>query len=275
MLKTKLSREALLTTACIVLIVLHGFPRLDFNVTATTLTLLVLAALPVLRGMLTSFKGAGVEVSFRELTVHEQVFFFLDGIAAQQAWTFYSPRPDEKDLGPAFQHLVKELVTNNRARLVSRLRQWLDSPEPNLRWFAAEVIGFFRIEELRRAVRRRWEEADLDRTLEPWELNCLWASARFDALPYASLRDALLATRNADNRAWMLRAFEQMLASGGAKPEDVAGAPRELLRDGGEGAGEVVALLRDCPVLQEIAAASVSVSTAHSGVQPGAAGQPA
>ncbi|MEW5930787.1 MAG: hypothetical protein AB1941_25280 [Gemmatimonadota bacterium] len=275
MLKTKLSREALLTTACGVLIVLHGLPMKIFTVTPITLTLLVLAALPALRGMLTVFKGAGVEVNFRELTVHEQVFFFLDGIATQQAWTFYAPRADEQYLGPAFHHLVKELVTNNRTRLVARLRQWLDSPEPNLRWFAAEIIGFFRIEELRRVVRRHWEGADWNRTWEPWELNCVWASARFDAVPYASLREALLATRNRDNQAWILRAFEQMLAAGEARQEDIAETLRELLRDGGERAGEVVALLRDCPTLQGIAAASVSVPTASPGVQSEAMEQPA
>jgi len=183
--------------------------------TPLLLGLLVLATLPFLSRVITSFKAGDVEVSFRDLSVHDQVLTFLDGIATKKQWTFFTPRPEEEYLGPAFVVLTEELLKDARPRMVAQLRAWLESDDVNQRWFAAEIIGYHRITELRRAVSRARETKAESQRLESWELNCIWALSRLDEEPYRSLKEFLERTTNRSNQAWVLKAFDQMIE---AKP---------------------------------------------------------
>jgi hypothetical protein len=189
----------LLTAVCILLIALHGL--FMFAVDTTTLGLLVLAALPFAYEFATSLKAGNLEIRFRDLTTHEQIFTFLDGIARKSPWTFYAPRSNELPLGKAFQSLVQELEDTDLKKLLACTRRWLKSDEPNQRWFAAEVIGHFRLEKLRDTVLRAVQGKPRQRKWELWELNCLWAASRFDDEPYDSLKKFLRETNNRSNEA--------------------------------------------------------------------------
>lgn len=193
------------------LIVVHGFASKVFLVDTVTLGLLALAALPFLSTFVSSFKAGGVEFAFRELSVHEQLIAFLDGIATKRQWTFFSPRPGEEDLGPAFKVMTEELLNAARPRLVGQLRAWLASDDVNHRWFAAEIIGYYQLTELTRSVQRAPESTDYDRRWEPWEMNCVWAYSRLEKPPYAKLCAFLVATHDPQNQAWILKSLDQMI----------------------------------------------------------------
>ena len=201
----------LILIIALVLIVVNGITSLEFTVDEITLGLLVFASLPLLSRVITSFKAGEVEIAFRDLSVHDQVFTFLDGIATKRQWTFFTPRVEEEYLGPAFVVLTEQLLIDARPRLVAQVRSWLQSDDVNQRWFAAEIIGYHRITELRRAVSRARETEDVDQRLESWELNCIWAASRLDSEPYRSLKEFLERTSNRSNQAWVLKAFDQMI----------------------------------------------------------------
>lgn len=210
-LRSRAIPSALVVVIALLLIVVHGFKDSGFTIDHITLGLLVFAALPLLAQIVTSFKAGNVEVNFRDLSVHDQVFKFLDGIATKRQWTFFSPRPGEESLGPAFVVLTEQLLTNCRQRLINELRTWLSSDDVNQRWFAAEIVGYHRITELRRALKRAQETEDRNEPWPTWELNCLWAESRFDEKPYERLKSFLSRTSNRTNQIWILRAFDQMI----------------------------------------------------------------
>jgi hypothetical protein len=193
------------------LIAVHGVESVEFKVDEITLGLLGFASIPLLARLLTSFKAGNVEVAFRDLSMHDQLFAFLDGIATKRQWTFFTPRAGEENMGPAFVVLTEQLLSHQRQRLVQQLRAWLASDDVNQRWFAAEIIGYHRITELRRAVGRAPETTDTNEDFEPWELNCLWAKSRFDETPYRTLKEFLAATKSRSNQAWVLRAFDRLV----------------------------------------------------------------
>ena len=197
-------------TVSLTLVVIHGLNR-DFIIDQITLGLLIFASLPLLSKTITSLKAGNVELEFRDLSVNDQVFTFLDGIATKRQWTFFTPRVEEEYLGPAFVVLTDQLLKDSRHRLVAQLRTWLQSDDVNQRWFAAEIIGYHKITELRRAVMRARETEDEHQRLESWELNCLWAMARLDEEPYWTLKAFLERTTNRSNQAWILKAFDQMI----------------------------------------------------------------
>lgn len=196
-----------LAITCLFLVVLHGFNK--FTVDATTLGLLILAALPILREIVGSIKAGGVELSFRELAVHQQIFKFLDGIARQETWTFYPPRAGESELGQGFGILIGNLKKKHYTELVKQLNDWLEADSINLRWFAAEIIGYFKITEVKNQLPFFFESLDRNAPWEPWQLNCLWAYSRFQN--YEDLNLLLNETKSEANRLWILAAYNQMV----------------------------------------------------------------
>jgi len=204
------------------LLLVHGAKSSSFVVDSTSLGLLGFVSLPFLSLVVSSFKAGGVELSFRELSVHDQVLTFLDGIAIKKQWTFFRPRPGEEQFGAAFAELTGELVRNAQSELFPQLRSWLKSDNPNHRWFAAEIIGYHQLRELHRAVRTAPDSADPRETWETWELNCLWAASRLEEPKYQRLRHFLCETTSPVNQAWILNAFDQMIESGDAKQHEFA-----------------------------------------------------
>jgi hypothetical protein len=207
------------SAASVVLIVLNGLPKeyVNFKVDTSTILLLVIASLPVLQEYLTTIKAGSWELSFRELSVHDQVFVFLDGIARQQVWTFYKPREGEKEFGEAFLELAKGLVKNEKGKLTQKLFHWLKSDNDCLIYFASEVAGYFNYEfrelkeELKKELRRHFDSLP---NTDPWsngELNCLWAYSRYEEPQYAELKERFLQFSSSENKRWVLHAIMQMV----------------------------------------------------------------
>jgi hypothetical protein len=181
------------------------------------LALAVIALLPFARELVQTIKAGGVEVAFRDLTISDQVYVFLEAVTEKRAWTFYQPRPGEQDLGAAFKLLVEDLLTRDRDKALRKLRQWLAADEENQRWFAAEVIGHFKIAELRHRVVQVVDAMNPEVTSAPWQLNCLWAASRFET-DYLRLREFFLRTKSASDQAWIIRSFNQMICAGEGTP---------------------------------------------------------
>ncbi len=207
-----------LTLISLTLVVLHGNEETwKFKVDSTTLGLLIVAALPVLREIVGTLKAGGVEINFRELAVHQQIFKLLDGVASQRTWTFYTPRSDEHELGEGFGILIENLKRDHKKDLINQLGVWLEADSNNLRWFAAEIIGYFRVKELKNRLPDFYSALDPDATWEPWELNCLWAYSRFHN--YEELNRLLETTKSDANKFWILNAYWQMArAKDGLEP---------------------------------------------------------
>src|SRR5688572_10656869 len=199
---------------CLFLIVLHVFkevinnwygftPQLD----STTLGLLALAALPVLWEIVDTVKAGGMELSFRQLAVHQQIFELLDSVATQNTWTFYPPRQGENDLGQGFGFLIKKLKDEHEKELIKHLKAWLEADNHNLKWFAAEKIGYYKITQLKQHL-LRYLPTKKNVASEDWELNTLWAYSRFEN--YEKLKSLLLETKSEINQAWVIKAYSQM-----------------------------------------------------------------
>lgn len=212
-IRSRSAANALLISTAFTLLILHGFFDTKFKVDQTSLGLLAIIAIPVLSQFASSLKAGGVEVAFRDLSVNDQLFKFLDSIATKRQWTYFSPREGEEHLGPAFAVFTEQLLSSSRKRLIQQLQSWLRSDDVNHRWFAAEIIGFHKIAELRTTVGRAPMAANPDEDLETWELNCIWAKARLDTTPYLSLKLLLQKTNSRNNQAWILRAFDQMISA--------------------------------------------------------------
>jgi hypothetical protein len=228
---------ALLIVVSLTLLIVHGVSPARFTVDWISLALLGIAALPYLSRTMTSLKAGELEVSFRDMPEQDQLFLFLDGVAAKQRWTFFAPRHGESPLGAAFKVLTEELVKRAPARMNDQLRQWLAGDEGQ-RWFAAEIIGYHEIVDLRQAVRSAPLSKDVDVEWEQWEMNCVWAYSRVEVDRYSSLVEFFRKTRNRANQDWILKAFDQMLEekSGSdttlqpmalALVQDVAADPRD------------------------------------------------
>lgn len=149
-----------------------------------------------------------VQAEFQSLSVSEQSLLFLDGVARKRQWTFYQQtRNEERALGQAFSLVVADLLKMERNNLLGRLECWLSSDDPNLIWFAAEIIGYFKVEEpkerleshIPREINKRWQ---------PHELNCLWAAARCSGME--RLNDMLLRTEDEQNQKWLIFMYQQM-----------------------------------------------------------------
>jgi len=156
--------------------------------------------------------GESLERAFREMSVHEQIFMFLDGIARQRMWTFYPPREGETELGLSLGQMVSNLIKDEKGQLLTnRIYEWLHSGNNHLMFFASEIIGCFtsQFEEFQTPLNEIFR--DLDRS-KPWthsQLNCLWAYSRLTS--YDEMNRFLLETSDEENQKWVLVAYEQMV----------------------------------------------------------------
>ncbi len=147
-------------------------------------------------------KFRDLEADFQTLSVSDQSLLFLDGVARKDQWTFFEKiRPGERELGQAFLVIVKDLLNVEKNELIKKLKQWLQSGEKNLIWFATEIIGYFKIVELKNNLSTLLP-ANLDNDLDTHELNCLWAHARISNID--EFADALMATKISHNQTWLL-----------------------------------------------------------------------
>lgn len=171
-------------------------------------------------------KEEGLEAAFRELSIHQQVFMFIDGIARQRTWTFYSPREGETELGTAIGQLVSGLIKSEKREVCRLVLEWLSSKNENLVYFAGEVIGYFNTEfkELKENVFAIFKDLDKNKAWNSSQLNSLWAYSRLTN--YTILNDFLIETDNEENQRWMLVAFEQMVK---AKDSDRMVEPIEFI----------------------------------------------
>lgn len=209
-----------LAVISLTLILLNGLAGDRFNVDGTTVILLAVAALPLIQEYLSSIKAGNIELTFRELSVHDQIFVFLDGIVRQQPWTFYRPRKSEAELGPAFVLLVQELIEKEDRKLRKLLKEWLHSNNDNLIYFASEVIGYFndKFEDLKDDLLPLHKGLDPSSPCYEGKLNSLWAYSRYHK--YEKLNEFLLETTDEENQLWVLHAYEQMLITKQAKVSD-------------------------------------------------------
>lgn len=174
-----------------------------------------LGSIPFLRPYLNKLKVGVLEVEFLKLGEGDQILFFLETIAREEQWTFYAKRENEGQLGEAFPYLIEKVRLKNEDQLINKLKEWLQSGEPNLIWFASEVIGYFEIEELKNDLLNTLQTCrqcdDVNKMWPTWALNCKWAASIFD--DFSSLNRFLLGTTNRKNRDWLLDAYEQMLST--------------------------------------------------------------
>ncbi|VAX29317.1 hypothetical protein MNBD_NITROSPIRAE01-1753 [hydrothermal vent metagenome] len=153
-------------------------------------------------------KIGSLEAEFQDLSISSQSLLFLDGIARKNQWTFYEERrDDERNLGPAFLSIAKDLLTVERGELIKKLHQWLSSKDENLIWFASEIIGYFRITEMENALHILLPEERVGK-LKKHQLNCIWAHSRLTTME--SLANFLMKTNSEENQVWTLFVFKQM-----------------------------------------------------------------
>ena len=95
--QTRAALGAFTAVIALLLLIAHVLKPAKFAVDAPSLGLLGFVSLPFLSLVVTSFKAGGVEFAFRDLSVHEQVLTFLDGVALKKQWTFFRPRSREGD----------------------------------------------------------------------------------------------------------------------------------------------------------------------------------
>jgi hypothetical protein len=115
--------------------------------------------------------------------------------------------------------LIKDLKKKHERELLKKLNDWLDSDSNNLRWFAAEVIGYLKIKEVKDQLPNFYKSLDKNAPWEHWQLNCLWAHSRFQN--YQELNSLLNKTKSEANRLWILDAYSQMVR-GNADAEEVS-----------------------------------------------------
>lgn len=192
-----------------------------------TVALLAIGALPWLDRFLQSIKAGGVELHFHSLKVEDQLLFFLEAIGRQKTWTFYRARDGrEEELGAAFGIMADQLYRDHHQKLCEKIEEWVASPNENLRWFAAEIVGYYKMTDLRENIKK---PENVEGRLKPWQLNSIWALSRFEP-DYKPLQDFLIQTRDARNQEWVLEAYEQMIESGEIDLSIVIGHLREFVR---------------------------------------------
>lgn len=156
----------------------------------------------------TKLRFRDLEADFRALSISNQSLVFLDGVARRGQWTFYrKARAQERKLGQAFNILANDLIENAKDEFRNKLKEWLSSADSNLVWFAAEVIGYFKLggfqEQLANAMPK-----DIHADWSPHQLNCRWAHARAGNM--ADLASMLVESRSERNQRWLLFVYEQM-----------------------------------------------------------------
>jgi hypothetical protein len=152
--------------------------------------------------------------AFRELSLHEQIFLFLDGIARQRTWTFYQPREGESEIGSALRQLVGGLIESEQEELKKRIINWLHSKNDNVIYFASEIVGYFpgKFKDLDTDLIDVYKDLDKNDKNREWttsQLNCLWAHGRLTN--FDELNTFLLTTLSEENQKWILFSYEQMV----------------------------------------------------------------
>ena len=159
---------------------------------------------------ISKLKYRDFETDFQSLSISDQELLFLDGVARKEYWTFYSTsREEERELGSAFAMLVDDLLSVERLELFKKLKEWLASEDPYQMWFASEIIGYFRIEELNKEL-KSYLPVDYNSHLTKHELNILWANSRLNGDD--ELGNLLNSTKSYKNQEWLLFVFYQMYA---------------------------------------------------------------
>lgn len=153
-------------------------------------------------------KYKDLEADFSRLSVSDQSLLFLDGVARKEKWTFYeSARKGERPLGAAFAIIVRDLLNVERNEIIEKLRQWLNSENENVVWFAAEIIGYFKVYELKDEISEAAPQ-NPDRTIPESELNVLWAQAMLT--DFENLNKFFQKTTSQANQEWILFLYQQM-----------------------------------------------------------------
>ena len=78
-----------------------------------------------------------------------------------------------------------------------------------LQWFACEIIGYFKIVELKGDLSGSIP-SDIHQDWKPHQLNCLWARSRLSDMK--ELYNTFLKTKSEYNQKWLLFVYEQMLS---------------------------------------------------------------
>lgn len=202
-----------LTTVTFVLIIAHAGEKTNrLTIDEVTVALLALGTVPWLDRFLHSLKAGGVELHFHSLEINEQVLLFLEAIVRKETWTFYRPREgSEEELGAAFRIMADRLHHEHFEKLCEKIKEWSTSPNENLRYFAAEFVGYYKIHDLKKIIKK---PKNLKGHLKPWQLNYIWALSRFDQNEtYETLQDFLMQTDDPPNQKWVIEAYEQMIDS--------------------------------------------------------------
>ena len=218
--------KILVTGVGLGLFVLHGLGEkvVHFRIDKISFLLLVMAASPFLSrfldklsNCLDTLKVGNVEAHFRQLSFTEQVSTFLTVLATDRQLTFYKEREGEFRLGTAGHYLLEEMFNRNRRRTYGTIRQWIQADEENLRWFAAEVIGYFELHDLSRELLPLYKAEDIHKDWPEWALNCIWAHSKLRNR-YEELNRFLLETKSKSNQDWLLDVYTQMHDAGEAFP---------------------------------------------------------
>ncbi len=128
--------------------------------------------------------------------------------------TFYPQREDESSIGEEFSSLVEKFVKENRSQLIKIIRDWLEEKShQHLLWFASDIIGYFKLSELRHDLLPFCQliMKDPDQCWSGWELNCLWAYARLN--DYKQINELLQTSSNAETQKWLLGVYTQMVTT--------------------------------------------------------------
>jgi len=144
----------------------------------------------------------------------EQILQYMENVIVrtEKPVTFYAGREGESTLGEQFCHMVQNIVNQERSLLIETVREWLNrKSHQNLLWFASDIIGYFKLTELRDDLHPFSQAimAEHDGYWANWQLNCLWAYARFN--DYKEVHHLLQTTENADTQKWLLAVYPQMV----------------------------------------------------------------
>ncbi len=155
-------------------------------------------------------RGAGAWHSrLRALSMYDQLLSVVPEIGRGRTWTFYPARPGEHDIGDAFQSIFEVLLERHRPRVIAQLRDWLESDDEHLKWLAAEVVGFFRVAELKENLPGLFEGAAPESSMGTLAAKRPLGLLTFCGLP--SCAEPLTKTRDAQNQEWLLFVYPQML----------------------------------------------------------------
>ena len=181
----------------------------SFKIDEITVSLLLIALIPILTRYIDTVKFGNLEANFKRLSKSDRELFLIKELAKRAKWTFYDARHTEIHSGKAFLWLLTDFRTKHKREFELMLQEQLDSDNENEVWFASEVIGYFKVKNLKDALNSHIRGIDLKEELLPYKLNCLWASSSFNK--YQELFDSLHKDIHSFNRDWIIEAIVQMM----------------------------------------------------------------